>query len=542
MTARWALLGLFGLVAAGCQSPPEPFRPLPPPDPYLLHRLRVDQSNGSEDRSPVSILGGGEETASKAEQAEDPGNGSDSEVPSPLGNELQLDHVLRSVESNFPLILAALEEVEIAAGQVQSASGAFDTKLFSKNFFELDGFYQTEEFGFGVEQPTTLYGTRFEAGYRLGQGDFADYDGKKKTNEGGEFRLGAMLPLLRGGTIDPQRVAVWQARLQEEAAWPKVLKARLSATQKAAASYWKWVAEGAKRGIAERLLRLARERQEQVRVGVEEGQLAELSLVENRRLIVDREAILAKADRALQEAALTLSLFWRDEAGQPIVAGIPSLPEQFPKPRDPEEILIPNDVQVALTHRPELRAIEVALSQVGLDRDLARNERLAQLDVGVFGSQDVGNEVNDPDDKGPFEVALGVQFQLPLQRRKARGKERQALAKIDKLEFELRYARDLAVAEVRDVVSALNQSWVRVTQAEENVQLAGRLEEAERVQLSLGESDLFRVNVREQQAAVAGSRLIEVLSEYFRSLTDYRAALGLPYDEVLSPDSPLNRR
>jgi hypothetical protein len=42
------------------------------------------------------------------------------------------------------------------------------------------------------------------------------------------------------------------------------------------------------------------------------------------------------------------------------------------------------------------------------------------------------------------------------------------------------------------------------------------------------------VNLREQQAAVAALSLVEVLEEHFRSLAEYRAVVGLPYDEVVA--------
>jgi hypothetical protein len=62
--------------------------------------------------------------------------------------------------------------------------------------------------------------------------------------------------------------------------------------------------------------------------------------------------------------------------------------------------------------------------------------------------------------------------------------------------------------------------------------LAERLEQAERLQLEAGESDLFRVNLREQQSALAAAGLVDVLAEHFKALADYRAVLGIPYDEV----------
>ena len=49
----------------------------------------------------------------------------------------------------------------------------------------------------------------------------------------------------------------------------------------------------------------------------------------------------------------------------------------------------------------------------------------------------------------------------------------------------------------------------------------------ERIQLAEGNSDLLRVNIREQQTAQAASFLVDVMTEYFEARNDYRAAVGL---------------
>jgi len=488
----------------------------------VYERFRLDRSEPAEGASGLSILGGAETPAEPAPDTEGP------------RETLAVEDVIRSVEGHFPLILAALEEVRIAAGRVQSAEGAFDTQVKSKNLFELDGFYESERVDLGFEQPTTLWGARFAGGYRLGQGDFAVYDGKAKTNESGEVRLGVLVPLLQNGRIDPARVQLWQARIEREGAEPKILEKRLSATRKAALAYWKWVAQGAKLRIAERILQLALDRAEQLQAAVDEGLLAPINLTDNRRLIVDRGAKRTQAERAFQEASIALSLFLRDEQGRPRVPDVLELPGGFPSTRDPAEIVLPDDVAIALARRPEVRALELERESLSLDLELARNQRWAELDVGLFASQDLGPDVNTPDDKGPFELAAQVRLALPLQRRKARGKERETTAKLAQLEYELRFTREIVTTQVQDAVSALRQSWLRVNQARENANLAAELEEAERLQLELGESDLFRVNVREQQTAAAASSLVETLAEYFLALAEYRAVLGLPYDEVVA--------
>jgi outer membrane protein TolC len=94
----------------------------------------------------------------------------------------------------------------------------------------------------------------------------------------------------------------------------------------------------------------------------------------------------------------------------------------------------------------------------------------------------------------------------------------------------LRFAQDTVVAEVRDAESAVRQAHLRISAARESVDLARRMEEAERLQLVEGNSDLLRVNLREQQSARAASFLVEVNAQYFEALADYRAAVGLTTD------------
>ena len=80
--------------------------------------------------------------------------------------------VLVSVEQNFPLVLAAMEQVEIAEGKLLAAQGGFDFVVASKGSAELQGFYENERFDVSIEQPTALWGTSLIGGYRIGRGDF----------------------------------------------------------------------------------------------------------------------------------------------------------------------------------------------------------------------------------------------------------------------------------------------------------------------------------------------------------------------------------
>jgi len=509
------------LLVVACRTPPPRYVPPPPPiDPDVVERFRLGESAPST-LEPIHVLG-------RSPTADE--EGEDARAAS-----VALGQVLDSVEEHFPLVLAAQSELEAAEARLLGARGGFDTQLVSKGKLEEEGFYENERFDVSLRQPTSFGGIVFDGGYRLGQGDFPVYEGGDKTNEDGELRLGLVLPLLQGRVIDPRRVALWRARLQRDRADPEILRRRLAALRAAADAYWKWVAAGRVREVALRLLALAEDRTEQLRLAVEEGLLPAVNLTENERLIVDRRARLVAAERALERAAIELSLYWRSADGRPEVPSEGSLPYDFPEPRDASEVLLSEDESFALSARPEVRAVEIGLETLRLEGRLAENALLPKLDLALAGSQDVGSAVNQPDDKGDFELEAVLSLEVPLQRRAAKGRNRALEAQTVRLEREAQYLRERVVAEVQDARSALARSWQSLGPARENLRLANELADAERFQLTAGESDLLRVNLREQQAAVAAADLVAALEEHFRAVAVYRVALGIPHGGVPLP-------
>ena len=512
---RIALLSTASLLALACQaSPPKGRPPVPTVAPEFLDRFALGEVPTADEVDPIHVIG-------RSPRIDEQGAAAPSAA-------IELLDVLTSVEEHFPLILAAEEEIEIAEGKLISARGGFDTKLETDGYFRTEGFRETERVDVSITQPTQLWGAEFKGGYRAGLGDFDFYEEGSQTNEGGEFRLGVTLPLLQGRAIDPRRVDLWTARIERERADPGVLAKRIEVARKATDSYWKWVAAGRVREIAQRLLALADDRTEQLETAVEDGLLAPINLTENQRLVVDRKARLVRAERSLQQAAIALSLFWRDAEGRPQVPGDELLPYDFPGLDPATSILLDDDVDFALAHRPEVRTIELGLDALAIETELTENQLLPQLDVGVYASQDVGDAASTPDDKEDFELVFLIDFELPLQLRKAAGRDRSVRAKLRKLEREAQFQRETIISEVQDARSALVQNWEAIGQARENVRLANELAELERFQLTVGESDLLRVNLREQQAAVAASGYVGVLRDYLRALADYRAVIGVP--------------
>lgn len=449
---------------------------------------------------------------------------------------LALEHVLDSVQQRFPLLLAATLEPEVAAGKRLAAEGAFDLSLRGRTAAQ-QGTFENQRFELLAEQPTVLHGASWYGGYRLGNGKFPVYYGDRLTADGGEFRAGLQLPLLRDGPIDRRRVALLQAQISEQLARPFVDRARIDFLRAAAYRYWDWVAAGTHYQISRRLLEIAQQRQDGLEIQFEAGQVAEFVVVDNQRLIVERQGLLIAAERRWQQAAFELSLYLRDDSGNPLQPRPESLPQDF-LDRDPA-VLAPQslqqDIQTALLLRPELARFDLLKRHVAADVELARNQELPGLSVGLAAAQDVGEGKKAPDifalDRAFWETSL--HFDVPVQRRDARGRLRTARATLQQLSAQERFARDQIVVDVQDAHSNLDRTYARLGFARQEQQVAERVAQLELERFQRGAGTLLEVNLRELAAAGAQAKVADALADYFKAIADYRAALGL--DAALPP-------
>jgi outer membrane protein TolC len=447
---------------------------------------------------------------------------------------LRLEEVLRSVDDHYPLLRAAEAEREIVEAQLLEARGGFDTRLLAEGDLVPLGYYERYGGGAGIEQPTTLWGARLYGEYTIGRGDYPSYYGRSKTNGSGGVRAGIELPLLRGGAIDERRAALRTSEIEARRADPEIVLQRIDFLRDASVAYWRWVAAGRAVAVSRHLLEVATARQDQIEGRVRRGLLPEVDAIDNQRLIVDRRIRLRGAERDVEQTAIVLSLYLRDADGDPDIPGSTRLPADFPPEEVPSRERLAADLAYAASDHPALQSFALQRSRAEVDLDLARNTLLPEVDLTVEGRQDFGTPAPGidstgrlaADPKGETQVRALVEFELPVQRRKARGRVEGARARLARIESRARYAGDRIAAEIRGAMAGLEAAYAQTVAARENLDLALRLEAAEERRLMLGSSNLIDVNIRELQAASAGIALIETQAAYFRALADYRAAVA----------------
>ena len=444
----------------------------------------------------------------------------------PRLNTLELLDVVSSVYQSYPVILQTRQLAQLAQGELTEAWGNFDTKLKLETLNEPTGFYENYRHSFGASRQTWSGGNVY-GGYRIGRGSFQPWYKERETDKGGEFKFGYRQALLQGRAIDPSRVAVYQASLNTKAVQPSVLIALLSVSREASVQYWDWVEAGLILESQQSLTDLAVLRGDQYEVGVKAGKFAEIDLILNRQLIAERRAKLIESRQKFQAATFKLSLFLRDQEGNPLIPDADLLPNRFP---DVADIPTPNlgvELANALSRRPEVQVLNFERKRLEYDYSLARNQTEPILDFIGEASQDMGEDASSDDDKDQFLLILGVQGELPVQRRKARGKMTALSAKLGQLALKQRFLQDKIQAELAIGFNELQRDAEVVQQAAASLTAARDVLDRYRFAFEKGKIDLIYLNLLEVKANESEIKLLNALKQWHVALARLRASLGL---------------
>lgn len=448
---------------------------------------------------------------------------------------VQLIDVVDSVYRSYPLVRAAYEQRRIAAGENVSAQGEFDFKLKGDSANTPLGFYKTYRNSVGFEQPLFGGGTAF-GGYRMGDGNFEPWYGERETNEGGEFKAGFAVPLWQNRRIDERRAQLFRTAFGVRIVEPEIQIQLIQFLRESGYAYWDWVAAGRQYRYAEQLLDLAKRRNEQIREQANQGDRAQADVTDNRRLINSRDVKRLEALRKFQTSAVKLSLFFRTLDGRPFVPTELELPDDFPSAEPVARDALDSDIGVAQARRPELRSLDLQRQQLDVDMAAAQNQTLPNLDATLINGKDIGARASSKGDKTPNELEASLSFSVPLQRRKGRGKMNAVEGKMIQLAAKRQMTAEKIEAEVAQAVVSLDLAFQQIQEAEEAVELNLQMEEIERIRLENGDSDLLRLNLREQATFDAELVVVEALAAYFKAQVDYRAALALDLPDILQLD------
>ncbi len=437
---------------------------------------------------------------------------------------LGLNAIIATTLKYHPALKGEREERVAADAEVLSSQGAFDPSIKGEALSFVTGGYTGQYGSTFVEKPLQFYGSRVFAGYRVGGGEFPIYDNYyQETLSGGETQFGFEVPLLRDGPTDKRRTEIGKSESGQRIADALIEQKKIELARAAGLTYWDWTASRNKAQVYKKLLAVAQERDKQISERVKRGDLPDFDRVDNQRAVLQRQAQLLQAERAVRNSEYALALFYRDSRGQPRSVENQKSLDRIPIPPIVPQLSVQSQVEEATAARPEFKNLQAQHEQNSLELKLARNQRMPRLDVRVLSSNDYGT--GDPTLE-PAEVRAGLRLEIPLATRTQDGKIDYFEAKQRKIGFTQEFLRDRIRADVQDALNALEIAKQRVEVVSSEVKAAKDLARGELKRFELGDSNLIFVNLREQNAADAEVREIEALQDYQKAYVIFEATLA----------------
>lgn len=435
---------------------------------------------------------------------------------------LKLSQILESTHKNYPQILNFYEKVAVKEGKILESKGFFDVKIKNQYQDKTRGFYDGKINDISIEKQNGFLGSKIYGGYRKSFGNFADYDGNNFTNDGGEYRVGASVSLLRNRAIDEGRLDLITSKLELKESQAQLEKVKNEIARDATKSYWNWVVAGYIYQTYNELYELAKKRDEQLKIRHQKGDIAQIILTENHRNVLNRQSLVQEAKNNFENSAIALSMFYRDTNSTMIVADLNQLPKidfgyNFETNYD-----VKKDIEFAIENRPELRILRVQIEQENSNLLQAKNFYQPKLDLQFEASKDLGD---GPKTRSQANNQVKLDFEFPLQQNVAKGKIASASSKIKAIQYEEIFYRD----KIKNEISQLGNSIQNILQIYKNyleeLKLSQILEKAEKERFAHGHSDFFLINLREQEVASAKINKFIAFLKYQNFIADYQMAI-----------------
>lgn len=407
---------------------------------------------------------------------------------------LKLEDVLQSVSRCYPSIKIARLEINKTHGEYITALGKFDPSLTLNSASQPVGGYIN---GYGDTElniPTLYNGVKLFGGYRNGQGNWPIYYQNNLTNSVGEYKTGLSLPLLRDRLIDKERTNLLTTKETIHMRQQDAAVIKINVYQEAIKAYWQWVQAGLQVKTFKQLQTLAEERQTAIVKQANQGDLPKLAISENLQQIVQRQQLVNQGEMIFEQAAINLSLYYRNQNGKPHVPTNKELPPYvLAQPEQPAKNLL------QLQQHPALKKLHNYSNVIKLKQNLARNELLPNLDATAYTSKQNGT--------GGYPLLLpqaamvGVSFKFPIFQREAKGKLISARSELQQITTERKFLFERLKNELTNLFIGIKMYHHQVALLNKELHLAKKVQNGETKKFYEGDSTLFLVNQREQTTA-----------------------------------------
>jgi outer membrane protein TolC len=409
------------------------------------------------------------------------------------------DKILDYLNSENPFVYTAHAKEYIAKEKEQYHEGAFDTKLSAK-YDNKEYPASTGEFlDVSLKKPIEN-GMEFIASYRKAEGT-QEYN-NIKTSENGEALVGVKIPLFSVVNDTNTR------KLNLEVALLDTIKYRFNSQDnlrllytQVLSSYHTLLYYKVLLHYEEELLARAVTREAFINKKVQSGSLAEVSLLEAKQQIINREQRVLFAKNSYVRSLESFLQYLNTSK------------EEFFQQYELEDVLNTRTISVdlesaldeAINNRADLKMLKYEKEQLQLKKQNAELLAYPKLNVSLYGVHDF--KYNEG-----FKIAVDMDF--PIERRKYLGKTNELSKGIQNIE-KLQEKKYLNIkTNLANIVSSLHILEKNIAYSLDEVELVKKLENAENIKYKAGSSNLFMLNQRETYTLEVKKKMLKYKLDY----------------------------
>lgn len=432
------------------------------------------------------------------------------------------------VIKNHPILKQANTLSDQAKAELLMARGGFDPKLeagFDRKYFENKTYFNFWDNQLKV--PIYWGGIDVKAGFERNIGDVLGTD--IRTPVDGLSYFGINVPLLQRFVIDERRATLQNARIFQNIAEAERIKMINKLVLSAAKEYWNWYLAYRNLLLINDFYNLADQRFQLVVKRVAQGDLPAVDTADAQVTLLDRQVLLEQAKVDFQNARLFLSNYlWDDNAPRELPTNV--MPQLALAERI-EANELNRLLELAKQNHPEIQKLDLKAQQLRVDERLGKEMLKPRLDVGL-SSLNYSHRVLtglDVPKYGLFPAfyKFNVDFSMPLFFRKERGKLATIRVKQLQNNLELQQVRreinNDVVAAYNDVINLEKQIQSQQIAIERQTQVL----RADEQRFSIGETQLFQLNLREAKLNELKVKLEAMKSKYEKAKATLFFAAGI---------------
>ena len=246
------------------------------------------------------------------------------------------------------------------------------------------------------------------------------------------------------------------------------------------------------------------------------GDIEGIKVIDNQRAIDKRNGDIVKNEIDLSRVSAELAIYLRDEQGSPMTIPSESNPEFILNKDEPK--LFSSDI----TQNPQMKILNLEREKLKLESIFFDQSKLPGLNLELLGAKELSpNEPYDPE-----RLQVAVKFDFPLENRKAEGKSVSYNYKVMAIEKNRQFLESELTQQLGFFAKASTDSKRRWEITTKEFEGTKKMAEAEKKRWSQGASDLFVVNLREQDVADVEIRRWTALYDYHQYHLDARLFSG----------------